>query len=1351
MRRIFSLLLCLVMLVSMVPTGALATTIGGFESEDSTQPTVVETTEAAVEPTTEEVTVETTVEATEESVPETSVETQPEATEETVPETSEETVPETTEETVPETTEETVPETTEETEPEEGLFPGMPEDFTLSASQKADKKDLSAKGCVDTLSGLTEGTDYVSNQIMFWAGSEDEAQTIAEAYGAELLRYTLHIGVAELTDATVVEAVTAAADLDNNLPAVDPVYQVQLQPLPNEPYYNSKRDLSPYAVKTPEIQLWENFKDGDPLLSDPASNNYQWYHDMVNTYEAWGVTQGAGVTVAVLDTGVDDTHPDLEGKVEIITDFGEYYGLFASDLAGDHGTHVAGIIAATQGNDEGGAGVAPQANIMSINVFSDTDYFYGASFEMIAVAIQVAALSGADVINMSLGGVYTNYYSTVMQNALDVAYECGTSVFAAMGNEATNDMAMPACMDHVIAITAVNKDGYLADFSSYGTWADLAAPGQDIMSTIPYGDYANWDGTSMATPVAAGVAALYIGALGYNPGPDQVEAAMKKAVNKGYGSKQMGVGIVDAAKLFTSDTAKPMMGIFQMSLDDTTAILPQEQKDELFAGAVLSDGNYNAEIAIYDSFTLGIFPANDSANSQMLVYTVDGTNPAVKNGIVTNGIAVDVGGGGAGWGISLKKFPVGQKITVKAAFISGMGVMSKIATLSFKITEDVEIEGISIRGSQQLIAGKSATYTAIIEPEASANQKVTWKILDKEEAPGAKISSKGVLSTKRTDKGIITIEATSTVYPGVSTTLDVELINVKPIKTIAINPSSLTLGLRQGQENSGHGFAQLEVTKLINTANEDVLELVGSGYDVVWTTSNPKVATVDETGKVRATGLGKATITCTAADGSKKSAKCTVTVVTPPSEMEIVGQSAIGRGKKATYKVNIYPTSANKTVVWEFAEEQPAGVTLSSKGVLSVSKYASTGTVTIQATSITGTVVATKVITITNPTTYVRVVPAFENQGVSYTFNSSRNSLKTVNLYSADVPETEKNDQVFQLTAATSNNGPVTWTSSNASVASVDENGTVTAHKAGSATITCKADDGSGKKASFTVKVTTPASYITLKSNLTTQVGFQFAELLTADEYKHVFRDLDYVYMYNTIPGKSATNKVTLGDTYGKPSSAKVTWDYEMFQIEYHYDDEGYLESLGVKDRTSWSKQNKMVTLSSSGKLSVSKKMGDWDLRGYDWIVITYATIEYADHTVTGGLVYQIVDPTTFVEWDDLYLEVYDEETGETGLKWINAGKKVTLSAEQYMDEAFVATFDSDCLYLTNLSVSSSNPDVINLTNGVDYLEDRDDEGNLVDLIRYVEFVVNGKGTAKITVTANDGSGKSATLTVTVK
>ena len=788
-----------------------------------------------------------------------------------------------------------------------------------------------------------------------------------------------------------------------------------------------------------------------------------------------------------------------------------------------------------------------------------------------------------------------------------------------------------------------------------------------------------------------------------------------------------------------------------MSLDDTTAILPQEQKDELFAGAVLSDENYKAEVPIYDSFTLGIFPANNSANSQMLVYTVDGTNPAVKNGIVTNGIAVEVGGAGAGWGISLKKFPVGQKITVKAAFISGMGVMSKIATLSFKITEDVAIEGMSIQGGQQLIAGKSATYTAVIEPMASANQKVTWKILDKKEAPGAKISSKGVLSTKRTDKGTITIEATSTAYPGVSTTLDVELVSIEPIKTIAINATKLTLGLRKGQEYNATGRYQLEVTKLIDTANEDVLDLLGSGYDVAWTTSNPKVATVDETGEVRATGLGKATITCTAADGSKKSAKCTVTVVTPPSEMEIVGQSAIGRGKKATYKVNIYPTSANKTVVWEFADEEPAGVTLSSKGVLSVSKYASTGTVTIQATSITGFVVATKEIAITDPTTYVRVVPAFENQGVSFTYNSSRNSLKTVNLYSADVPETTKNDQVFQLAAVTTNNGPVTWTSSKSSVASVDENGVVTAHKAGTATITCKADDGSGKKATFTVKVTTPASYITLKSSLTTQVGYQFAELLTADEYKHVFQDLDYVYMYNTIPGKSATNKVTLGDTYGKPSSAKVTWDYEMFQIEYHYDDEGYPESLGVKDRTSWSKQNKMVTLSSSGKLSVSKKMGDWDLRGYDWIVITYATIEYADHTVTGGLVYQIVDPTTFVEWDDLYLEVYDEKTDKTGLQWINAGKKVTLSAEQYLDEGFIATFSSDCLYLTNLSVSSSNPDVINLTNGVYYLDDYDKEGNLVDRIRYVEFIVNGKGTAKITVTANDGSGKKATLTVTVK
>lgn len=186
-RRILSLMLCMVMLFTMLPTGALATTVGGFQSEDSTEPTAAETTESYVEPTTEETTVETT-EGTQE-------ETEPEETEETVPETTEETIPETTEETEP-----------EETEPEETLFPGMPEDYALSASQKADKKDLSGKGCVSTLSGLTEGTDYVANQIMFWADSEEEAETIAEAYGAELVSYTLHIGVAELTDATVAEA-----------------------------------------------------------------------------------------------------------------------------------------------------------------------------------------------------------------------------------------------------------------------------------------------------------------------------------------------------------------------------------------------------------------------------------------------------------------------------------------------------------------------------------------------------------------------------------------------------------------------------------------------------------------------------------------------------------------------------------------------------------------------------------------------------------------------------------------------------------------------------------------------------------------------------------------------------------------------------------------------------------------------------------------------------------------------------------------------------------------------------------------------------------------------------------------
>lgn len=1183
-------------------------------------------------------------------------------------------------------------------------FLGMPQEYTLSADQVESKAFLVDNDCLTTLGDLEEGVDYVENSIMFWAETEEEAQAIAAAYNAELTSYGCMVGVATLQGATVAQALEVAMTPDNGMPAVDPIYISVIEPLPNLPYYESNKTMA-IGVQAPVLQLWENFKDGDPYLSDPSSNEYQWYHDMVNTYEAWGVTQGAGVTVAVLDTGVSTSHVELSGKVTVVSN-----SYFLSSLSGDHGTHVAGIIAAKQGNGYGGAGVAPEADILSINVATSSGSITN---DTLARAIQYAASYGADIINMSLGGIYSSSSSTV-QSAVNYAYERNVSIFAAMGNEHTNSKCSPACLKHVIAITAVNKDGYLADFSNYGSWADLAAPGQDIMSSTP-NSYEIWDGTSMATPVAAGVAALYISALGYNPGPDKVEAALKKAATKGYGSSQMGKGIVNAANLFSSDRSAPYISLNSYySLNEASDAeyqildaMTSEERDELYASAFYSaDNTTNASNITEDaraSLGLYIYPRTNATNGEMLVITTDGTNPAMKNGIVTNGLCYDTNGYGIRF--KLDNFPTRTKITIKAAYVSGMGVMSSISTISFTITpsdynypSSVSITAIS---GTTLTPGKSASFSAVVEPYSDVSQSVVWSIVSAPYAPGAKVNSAGVLTTKKTDSGSITLRAASKNYPGVYDQITINLKALSAVKSITLNTSSLTLGYSAGRK---YGYFQLEAT-IRNALGQNVSG--SSSYSVSWKSSNPKVITVDETGMLTAHSLGKATITCTANDGSKKSAKCTVTVVTPPEAMTITGQETVVPGKSITYKVDVYPSAASKKVNWSLTRSVD-GVSISNNGVLKVSKSAATGKfITIQAKSVTGSVTATKSVYIYKATEYVKIAAGSNNLGIKWTYrNDSFKSLVNVYIYSADIADTAYNDQCFQLKSYVTNSAEVLWSSSNPSVASVSSTGYVTGHKAGTATITCKANDGSGKKATVKIIVSTPASYVTVKSNLNTLYS-----LSGADSLSDVYDDLDSINMYTLATGKSATHKATLGDTYGKPSSAKVKWSFKVYRVG----------SSGTYDYTNYAKNNKLVSITSSGKLSVSSKMQNTvNSSYYKYYVFVFATAEYALHNVVGGVVYRLVKPTTTLRFPNSTLTYYTYQIG--------SGYRL---------------YFYDNSPLCNFTVSSSNPAVVNVMDTVGYDSSRG--------MCYVDVHLAGKGTAKLTVKAQDGSGKSASVTIKIK
>lgn len=1211
-------------------------------------------------------------------------------------------------------------------------FAGTPEGYTLTEETLSEKQRLLEKNVLSAFEQLEAGTHYEENAIMFWADTEEEAQLIAQAYSAQLCSYGNFIGVAQLTTATVGQAFAAALDAELALPLVEPVYISEAPVISDE--VPADGTVSAFGIWAPELQQWEDFKDGDPALRYPNSYNYPWYHDMVNTYGAWGVSMGSGVTVAVIDYPVDSSHQDLSGRVTNLYSSG---GTSFYTSAGNHGTHVAGIIAAAQGNGYGGAGVAPKATILSVGIMDNNHPDFSWSF--LAQAINaVVSRGGVQIINMSLGGPCS--YSSTLQRALNNAYNHNITVFAASGNTGSNAVSSPAAMDHVIAVASVNRDGTLSDYSNYGTWVDLSAPGQYIYATLPGNKYGVMSGTSMACPVASGIAALYISALGYNPGPDAVEKAMKKAVNRGTGS-QMGTGIIDASKLFSSDKTAPSIGIYTartivQSLEEENATGVTAQEATPITGEeyarILADESYTVAVsneegdARYlfvqeeeaDLSTMGltsnkdlvIGPGAKATNAHTLVYTTDGSTPTMKEGLITNGYVVKTS---TGIRINLAQFATGKRITVKAAYISGMGVMSKVATYSFTVNKADYVQSVRIEGSAILIPGKSATLTAIVEPVAISRQDVTWEIISRSpSAPGAKISSKGLLTTRNTDSGFIRIRATSKADPSKYATIDIILRKLTPVKTLTLDRKSDILGFAATADGNGIGRTRLKVTQMVTTRGKNVLG--DPDYDVTWTSSNPSIASVDSTGLVTAQSLGKVTITCTATDGSKKNAKCTITVVTPPDAILVSGQSHIAQGKSAGYKLEFYPASANKTVQWRVEDADgyaPSGITITSSGRVTVSKTAPKQTFYVKAYSITGSTVGSQKVTVSEPVKYINIYTVGSQNPPAVQYNKN-GTLKSLTLYSSDVPETGSfNEQRVTLSSYSNSTVTTDWSTSNASIVSIENasNGmTLVAHKAGKATITCTASDGSGKRASVSVTVTTPASYITIESSLKTAYG-------TSDPYRldsHAFPQNMGYYAPTLATGKSANNKATLGSTYGKAGSAKIRWSFEVFQ--------------GTQRITSEVTRNKLVTLSSAGKLSVHKNFSNYygNLNGSTkYYALVYATVDYGTHTVTGSIPYRIVSPTSIMKFESKNYAISSSA--------INNG---------YVYKLY---FLSDC-FANNVTITSSNPKVLSVAASNERV--RSDKGGY-----YVSVAIHGKGSATITMVANDGSGKRATTTMRVK
>ena len=314
----------------------------------------------------------------------------------------------------------------------------------------------------------------------------------------------------------------------------------------SEPSSSSSTDFlseeSPLSAADEKEEV--SIESNDPFYSTSGSwgQSYDdlWWLKRVKADQAWTYTRGAGATVAVIDTGLDYTHPDIAAN--LWTNPGEIAGNgidddrdgFIDDVHGwdyvngdndpmddhGHGTHVSGIIAAAADNAEGIAGIAPESKIIPIKVLGSN----GSGFVTDVIsAIRYAAKLGAQVINLSLG-ILKNYLSkslkSAFESAVNYAKNRGTVVVAAAGNSnARVEDNYPSGIKDVIAVGAIDPNNQRAWFSNFGQLLDFVAPGVDVLSLkaagVSFGsssvvdpDYVRASGTSMASPVVAGVVAL---------------------------------------------------------------------------------------------------------------------------------------------------------------------------------------------------------------------------------------------------------------------------------------------------------------------------------------------------------------------------------------------------------------------------------------------------------------------------------------------------------------------------------------------------------------------------------------------------------------------------------------------------------------------------------------------------------------------------------------------------------------------------------------------------------------------------------------------------------------------------
>lgn len=929
-------------------------------TEQGTEETapVEEGTEAAEE-SNEEIAEESTEESSEEAAEESTEESSEEAAEESTEENSEETAEESTEEVTETVTEEVTEESTETVE--ESSEAG--DNSVLSAENQAKMKALGFQTMelsqamleekadfaevASAMASMKSGEDYIENEVVYFAEDEETAAQIAACYGGTVTEYEYGVAVASIKQ-SVNDAVTMAAIPNIMLPAVYPniVYKINdgwdsVSTETEEAVLVDEADVEHEEVIDPADMDLELPCEDEHLYATAPNDTYfdkQWHHTTMNTVEAWNATKGEGVTVAVLDTGIDYDHPDLKAN---ILDSVDVTGTAAKGKDGNgHGTHCAGIIAATANNGVGVSGMAPEAKIYSVKVLKDSG---SGSTADITQGVIAATAQNVDVISMSLGGYC---WDSLYQQAIDNATKKGIVVVAAAGNDATSQKSYPAAYNNVIAVAATDQYDQLTYFSNYGTWVDIAAPGLNILSTLPTGyqisgvtyeatGYGYMSGTSMACPVVAGEVALMLG------NSDTLKNTNSKSGVTKVTKALLNSAIPDGAWSYWSadpNYAYPLADAeaSTFAVDESVAAVPTIKFSQ-------TPSNKNVVLAGSNEY----FELSTTTEHAKIYYTLNGKKPTAETGILYTGKIY---------------MPISGKVKIQAVTVVGSKT-SKVFSKTY--TFDVKAKRLSSTCSDNVTvaAGKSMQLSVDIAPSYVSSKKLTWSSDDA--TKHITVSKTGKVTCKKgTEKGFTAvITAATTDGSDIKKEFKVTVVD-GTVEKVKLNATELNMSYWVNSSMPMKDESGNEYVSTFQLVPECEGEVTTTQY--LYKSSNTKVATVDATGRISARGKGKATITVTANDGSGKKATCKVTVVTPVFDVYTYSSTGfseesdyipIGTGCSITMKTIVNCGSSyylytpnNKKLEWTSSRSDI--VSVSSSGKVKCNASAPVGTtVTITATA----------------------------------------------------------------------------------------------------------------------------------------------------------------------------------------------------------------------------------------------------------------------------------------------------------------------------------------------------------------------------------------------------------------